>query len=204
MGGAGGGCRRWLQRQRQRRQQQQRRQRRSGDSGGGDRRVAVAGWRRSASQSQKRFLCWYYTPLSNLVFSVSIFNMLRRTLLLLLLAATAARRLSPSPVVPASKERSNKKKVLMLISDTGGGHRASAHALEAARCVEAVLLRVRPVARGLSAASDPWPLAWPHRRPRTPAPAQAMHRFVKTRAARPPHPPPSLSALHGTARRRRC
>ena len=106
-----------------------------------------------------RFAGKTYTPLSNLVFSVSIFNMLRRTLLLLLVAATAARRLSPSPVVPASKERSNKKKVLMLISDTGGGHRASAHALEAPRCVEAVITRVCPLARGLSAALDPWPLS---------------------------------------------
>ena len=136
------------------------------------------------------------------MFSVSIFNMLRRTVLLLLVAATAARRLSPSPVVPASKERSNKKKVLMLISDTGGGHRASAHALEAARCVEAVLLRACPVVRGLSAASDPWPLAWPHRRPRTPAPAQAMHRFVKTRRALGPpahtHALAERTAPHGT------
>ena len=57
-------------------------------------------------------------------------------MLLLLVAATAARRLSPSPVAPASKERSGKKKVLMLISDTGGGHRASAHALEAAMLKE--------------------------------------------------------------------
>jgi len=61
---------------------------------------------------------------------------LSRSLLLLLVAATAARRLSPSPVVPASKDRSGKKKVLMLISDTGGGHRASAHALEAAMLAE--------------------------------------------------------------------
>ena len=61
---------------------------------------------------------------------------LRRAMLLLLVAATAARRLSPSPVAPASKERSGKKKVLMLISDTGGGHRASAHALEAAMLKE--------------------------------------------------------------------
>jgi hypothetical protein len=108
-------------------------------------------------------------------------NMLRHALLLVLVTATAARRLSPSPVVPASKERSNKKKVLMLISDTGGGHRASAHALEVAQCVDAVLTRIFPLARGLSAAPDAWPLAWSPigvhaHRPRP----QARHRFVKT------------------------
>ena len=132
--------------------------------------------------------------------------MLRQTLLVLLVTATAARRLSPSPVVPASKERSNiKKKVLMLISDTGGGHRASAHALEAPQCVEAVLMRVCPLARGLSAALNLWPLSWPHRRPRTPAPAHARHRFVKNQSCvRRRKPTPPLTAMHRTARRRRC
>ena len=103
-------------------------------------------------------LTLHIPPLPTLC-SPSDLHMLRRSLLLLLVAATAARRLSPSPVVPASKERNNKKKVLMLISDTGGGHRASAHALEAPQCVEAVLMRVRPLARGPSSALDPWPLS---------------------------------------------
>jgi len=128
--------------------------------------------------------------------------MLRHALLLVLVTATAARRLSPSPVVPSSKERSNKKKVLMLISDTGGGHRASAHALEVAQCVDAVLTRIFPLARGLSAAPDAWPLA--HRRPRTPAPAAGPAQIRQNLCAWRQKPTPSLTALHCTARRRRC
>ena len=54
--------------------------------------------------------------------------------MLCLLASASAARLSPPTASIPSKQRSRKgdKKVLMLISDTGGGHRASALALEAA------------------------------------------------------------------------
>ena len=91
---------------------------------------------------------------------------LRRAMLLLLVAATAARRLSPSPVAPASKERSGKKKVLMLISDTGGGHRASAHALEAAMLKEMDMeAAARAEAKVQPLPSRPVALYWaaPHR-----------------------------------------
>jgi 1,2-diacylglycerol 3-beta-galactosyltransferase len=55
---------------------------------------------------------------------------------LLCVSLVEARRLSPSPTVPSKKESGENKKVLMLISDTGGGHRASALALEAAMLQE--------------------------------------------------------------------
>lgn len=50
--------------------------------------------------------------------------------LLALHALVQAARLPPS--VPTPSAASSKKRVLMLVCDTGGGHRASAQALEAA------------------------------------------------------------------------
>ncbi len=61
---------------------------------------------------------------------------MRRAAALLCVSLVEARRLSPSPTVPSKKESDENKKVLMLISDTGGGHRASALALEAAMLQE--------------------------------------------------------------------